>query len=347
MSLVPAGRLRPEIVAERIAAVRHLLERRDAAAIALTTRRDFAWLTLGGLNHVLLASEAGVAPIVVTRDEAVVLAPVNEYERIADEELAGLPLRAVSVPWWDGSALKHEQRALAGGGTPLSGDDVADELEALRTALEPIEHERMRALALSVNTAVDEALAAVAAGRREEQLAGELGERLAGEGARLPVILVAADERISHYRHPIPTDTPIRQRVMVVVVAERWGLHVAATQFRELTARAPEIERRAVAVGQVAVRMREATRPGRTLGDVLAVAQAAYAESGMADEWELHHQGGTIGYAARERIARPGDNTPIRPGMAFAWNPSAVGFKAEETFYLDGAGSAQLLTTTR
>jgi hypothetical protein len=56
--------------------------------------------------------------------------------------------------------------------------------------------------------------------------------------------------------------------------------------------------------------------------------------------------GGSIGYAARERIATPGDKTPIRPGMAFAWNPSAVGYKAEQTLYLDQDGTQHILTST-
>ena len=337
---------RAQIVTTRIEQLRELVERRGAAAVMLDSRRDFAWLTLGGLNHVLLTAETGVAPVLLTRDAAVVLAPVNEYDRIADEELAGLPLQTVSLPWWDDDAAEREARTLAAGGTILSAADVAGDLEELRSALVPEEHARLEMLARAVNDSMSAALTAMAPGDMEERLAGDVGARLAAHGARLPVILVAADERISRYRHPIPTATPIRRRVMVVVVAERWGLHVAATQFRELEPRDPDVQARAAAITDVTARMRDATTPGSTLGDVLAAARAAYAEHGMDDEWTLHHQGGSIGYAARERIAKPGDQTPIRAGMAFAWNPSAVGYKAEETLYLDANGGQRVLTTT-
>ena len=44
------------------------------------------------------------------------------------------------------------------------------------------------------------------------------------------------------------------------------------------------------------------------------------------------------GYASREIIATPAAHLEIRPVQAFAWNPSLVGAKAEDTFVLTDAG---------
>jgi antitoxin VapB len=44
------------------------------------------------------------------------------------------------------------------------------------------------------------------------------------------------------------------------------------------------------------------------------------------------------GYAAREVIANGETSQEIRPGQAFAWNPSITGAKAEETFILTERG---------
>jgi Xaa-Pro dipeptidase len=84
--------------------------------------------------------------------------------------------------------------------------------------------------------------------------------------------------------------------------------------------------------------MRDATQPGRTVGDVFDDCCRFYAEAGFPDGWRHHHQGGLTGYRSRELIAMPGTALVIEPGQAFAWNPSLPGAKAEETFVLTDAG---------
>jgi Xaa-Pro dipeptidase len=328
---------RAEIVQQRIDAVRDILRGRGADAVLLDSRHDFAWLTLGGQNHVLAATQKGMAPILITRDDATVLAPINEIDRIADEEVPGLPLKLAQTTWWPTSAPADA----------LAAEDLADELESLRTALHPVEHERMRWIANVVDDVFAASLADLRPGRTtEDDLVADATARFLRHGVRLPVVLVAADERIDRYRHPLSAGKRIDRRVMLIVCAERWGVTVAHTQFVELAEPTPEITAAAKATAHVLAAMRDATTPGSSMGDVLAASQRAYAEVGMPDEWKRHHQGGSIGYQARERVATPNDDTPIRAGMAFAWNPSVVGHKREETLYLDESGARHILTTT-
>lgn len=183
-------------------------------------------------------------------------------------------------------------------------------------------------------------------GQTEHEVAADVTASLLRFGIRAPVVLVAADERIVRYRHPLPTVNEIHGRLMLVVVAECWGLHVAHTEFRELVPLTPELGRAAAALRGVLTDMRAATVVGHTLADVLEAAQRGYEAQGFELEWTPHHQGGTIGYQPRERIAVPWDETPIRAGMAFAWNPSVTGLKLEETLYLDTEGHQHVLTTT-
>jgi antitoxin VapB len=130
---------------------------------------------------------------------------------------------------------------------------------------------------------------------------------------------------------------------MLVLVGERWGLHVAATSIRDLEPPSADLVKRARAVDRVLAAMVDATRDGQTFASVFSAAQKAYRAAGFPDEWRLHHQGGSIGYGARERIAVPGDPTPIRTGMAFAWNPSITGAKVESTFILGEGNAIQTL----
>lgn len=327
----------------RLASLRALLEGRGANGCLLRLRRNFAWLTVGGVNHVVLASEEGAAPLLVTLDDAVVLAPVNEAARIADEELAGLPLAVASLDWFEPAQVAVET-ARRTGGPVLDDAELESELNPLRSMLSAADQARLTWLGEQTQRAFQAALPRVARDDTEQAAAAQLVGLLGAQGIRAPVCLAAADDRIERYRHPLPTDRPIARRLMLVVVAERWGLHVAATRFRELVPPEPPLAGRIDAAGAVQRAMHAATLPGATLGDVLEAARRVYRESGHAEEWRLHHQGGSIGYQGRERVAVPGDPTPIRPGMAFAWNPSISGAKAEETIVLGVDGAQKVVT---
>lgn len=320
----------------RLDALRSLLDRRGDAAAMLSSRVNFAWLTAGGTAHILQSSETAVVAILVTRDDAVAITQNIEAARIADEELDGLDIEVVSVPWWEPGAIETEGlRRLNVNRPGVRDGDLEPDLVGIRSVLSDFDRERMTILGQVARAAADGALAAARSGATENELVADLLGRL--PGVRVPVLLAAADERLARYRHPLPGETPIRRRVMLVLVAERWGLHVALTRIREFEPPDAELQRRIEAVNVVQEALHRASRPGATLGDALAAGQAAYAATGYADEWRDHHQGGTIGYQARERVAIPGDPTVIEPGMAFAWNPSIAGAKAEDTLVLAGS----------
>ena len=330
-------------VERRLDAFRALLARRGAGAAFLKARRNFAWLTAGGENHIVLADADGVAPLLVTAERAVVLAPINEAARIADEEIPGLPLEIRSLPWHDLDAPSTEARREAA--EALVGDsDLEDDLIPVRSVLSAFDEERLAWLGGVTGAALVAALDGADRGAAEEVAAAEAVATLGRIGVRAPVVLAAADHRIERYRHPLPGPTPAERRLMLVLVSERWGLHAAVTRIREFEPPSNELRRRIEATAQVERAMHEATVAGATLGDVLNAARAAYDRERFGAEWELHHQGGSIAYQGRETVAVPGDATRIDAGMAFAWNPSITGAKAEDTFILGADGSRRIVT---
>ena len=334
---------RGALVARRLDTARRLLREAGGDAWWTTSRANVAWLTAGGQHHVVHASSTGVAGILVTASDAWLVTPTIERARLVEEEFAGLDLEVEAVPWYDAEGPAGAARRLAGGSFL---DDAALEAGLLRerSVLHPADIERYAVLGEASRLAVEGALAAVDRGMSEDELASLLTCRLVG--IRAPVVLAAADGRIARYRHPLPGPTPIRDRVMLVLVGEAWGLHVALTRFRVLGDETDDIARRWTGVRAVQRAMTEATAVGATLGEVFTAAQAAYAAAGFPEEWRDHHQGGTIAYHGRERVATPGDPTPIEAGMAFAWNPSIAGVKVEDTFVLEADGSRRWITGT-
>ena len=330
------------------------LESHSLDAIVLVRRANFAWLTAGGLNHVGLAGEVGVSPLLVTRERTVCATHNIEAPRVADEELADLGIETVAWNWFDpADAARRWQELL--GDARLACDAAVPGLSAaaslpgdfvrLRWSLLPSEIERYRVTAKATAQCLEETCRQVRPGMTEHEVAGALAGRLLARGIRPCTLLVAADDRVACYRHPIPTGRSFGRYGMAVAGGERHGLVVSCSRLFSFGPIPADLARRHEAVCRVDAAFMAATRPGRTLGDIFADGQQAYAEVGFSDEWQLHHQGGSTGYAPREVKAGPGDETPVLDHQAFAWNPSIAGSKSEDTILVEPAG-VEILSAT-
>jgi antitoxin VapB len=190
---------------------------------------------------------------------------------------------------------------------------------------------------------MDAAVRAVSPGQSEYQIAGLLAQEAECRGVQATVILVAADERIFNYRHPIPTGKKLERYAMLVLCGQRQGLVCSLTRLVHFGPLPDELRRRAAAVAQVDATFIAATRPGRLLGQIFRDGVAAYAQAGFPDEWRLHHQGGPAGYEPREIVANPDSADNVSTGQVYAWNPSITGTKSEDTI-LVGENGNEILT---
>ena len=144
-------------------------------------------------------------------------------------------------------------------------------------------------------------------------------------------------ERLSRYRHPIPTAKKIEKTVMVVACPREYGLTIAVTRLLHFGKTLPsELRRKHDAVCRIDAAFHAATAPGQRWCDILKIGQQVYRETGFADEWKLHHQGGPMGYEGRDYLATPGETRRVVENQAVGWNPSITGTKSEDTILSSG-----------
>ena len=168
-------------------------------------------------------------------------------------------------------------------------------------------------------------------GENEKEVSRRVIDCLARKDIHCIVALVAADERIAKYRHPLPTNLRWRKTLMVVVCARRQGLVASLTRIVCIGARPDELIKRTEAAAQVNAELFAGTRTGVSSAELYNIAARTYAEMGFPGEQLLHHQGGACGYRTRDWVAHPKGAETVEANQAFAWNPSVTGSKVEET----------------
>ncbi|MDX2162272.1 MAG: M24 family metallopeptidase [bacterium] len=332
------------------ALVRAILDKHNADALYMLKTRNIAWFTAGMDASIPVDTEFGMYGLLITREKRVIVTPNIEAPRIRDEdqaELFGFELKAHD---WYGPDVFDQPGFFSDYLPPIpagasywqsmivSDSQVEADLFAHRIQLMEPEQARYRALGFDAAQALESAIRAVRPGDSEWQVAARLDAACRERGGAAVVNLVAADDRISRYRHPLVTDQQVEKVVMIVLCMRRGGLIVAATRFAHIGSVPAALREKARRVAHIDAAAMIASRPGRTLGAVFADIQAAYAAVGEDGQWQHHHQGGLIAYNGRERVAKPGDATVIPVGGACAWNPSIVGFKSEDTILIGENG---------
>lgn len=328
------------------------LDRHQLDGVLLHRRNNFAWITGGRDNHIANSSPSGVAYLLATRNQRVCFTNTIEAPRFADEELAGTGIEVVSYPWYDAAkGRKALQDLIAGRKIAADVNDSGDfnalgagllplpaDFNELRWSLTEAEMIRYRDGGRRTAFAIEQACMQIKPGMSEHEIAGMLDLLIHASGCNPVVTLVAADERVRRFRHPIPTTHKLQDYVMLVTCAEFAGLISNCTRFVSFKPLSQEIQRKQQAVANVDAAVNLATRPGRTLGEIFATLEKAYAEQGYPEEWTLHHQGGSTGYNGRDVFATPGSPVKVLDHQAFAWNPSITGTKSEDTILCTSRG---------
>jgi Xaa-Pro aminopeptidase len=323
--------------------IKTFLEANHLGGLLLNAQHNFAWLTSGGTNGIDLSQSGGAGSLLVRRDGArFVLANNIEMPRVLAEAVNPNEWEAIKFGWADEKAdptlVAEKARAVLGGDLRLATDIACgdatvmeDRIAPLRYELTAPEIERFRSLGQDAGQAIGELARSLAPGLTEQEVARHAADALAARGAHAAVVLIGADERISRFRHPVPTTKRWEKLLMIVVCARRHGLIVSLTRIICRGQVPDELRQKTAAAARVNARILAETKPGARAADLYAAIAGAYAAEGYPGEEQLHHQGGATGYRTREWVAHPDSKQRVQRNQAFAWNPSITGTKVEET----------------
>ncbi len=328
--------------------IRGLLESLGVGGILLRKQSNFAWMTGGGRNLVGIATDIGAASILITPTRQYVICNVIEAPRLAAEEgVEDLGFEIRSFPWYADRELAFAKE-LAGtedigcdvpfGGLRVVGGDIAP----LRWSLTPWEIERYREVGFMAARAIEDAAKTIRPGDKECAVVGRLASILWENGLDYITTFCAADDRIGRFRHPIATQARIDKRAMLCVNARKWGLIVSLTRFVQFGAVPDDIRRRYDANVYIDCVLMANTVPGQPVVNAFRKGLDAYKEKGFEKEYELHHQGGSIGYEGRDYKVNFETDILVQENQAFSWNPSITGSKSEDVILATSHGPEML-----
>lgn len=331
----------------KLGVIRAWMAEKQIKALYLQTAGSFAWATCGASSYINIASSYGSASLLITLDNQYLLTSNIEAPRLEiEEKLASQGWVSTITAWYQSlTAVADLTKGLKlASDSPFPGAiDLSTELARLRAKLTPEEGLRFKELGKCCARAMQAAVLAVKPGQTEYEIGARMVAECEKQGVQVTVNLIATDERVSLYRHPLPTSKKLDRYVMLVLCGRKNGLVCSLTRLVHFGPLSDELKRKTEACARVDATFIASTRPGQRLGNIFEHATSIYAATGYPNEWQKHHQGGAAGYEPREYLAVPGSTDMVTQGQVYAWNPSITGYKSEDTI-LVGETSNEILT---
>jgi len=323
--------------------LRDLMKEHKLSGIYLKRQDNFSWLSCGGKSYVGLG-EMGNCGLLVTGDARYAITNTIEKPRMADEEhLEELGFAIHAGTWHDSGFEAATLEKLAGKAlgfdfsSPL-GANLAEQVRQLRFSLTESELERYRETGYLVSLSLEETAASIRPGESEFEIVGRLSESIISHGLAFYSAMCAADERISDYRHPIPTEKRIKERCQLGGNFGKYGLIVCITRYVNFIPVSAELRRQLRLNQEIDLVFIKNSIPGKSFQHPFTAGKEAYAARGYAAEFDKHHQGGPIGYAPRDYRIDFSHRGIIQENQGFCWNPSITGTKSEDTIVTKTGG---------
>jgi len=340
---IPASPDDPRLVAAAAGKVERLRQWLEAQAFdaALISRRDnFAWLTLGGDNHVLKNTEMGVGHLLVTPKKQYLLAYAMDGPRLLAEQLAGQGYEPVINRWYEEDP---RQLALVLGGERVAADaplpgtiDQSLEISRLHEPLAQVEMDRLRWLGRQTGLVFEQTAPRVRPGMSEWEIASLFTQAFAARNIELDVLLVGADDRAERFRHVIPTQRRLERYVLINPAARRWGLHANVSRCLHFGPVKDSLRRAYDDASAIVAEALGMIGPGVPFAAILEQIKASFRRRGYPEGWREHFPGGVTGYVVADSRCLT-DLKTVR-AQAYDWFVTLPGVMVEELSLLDEGG---------
>jgi Xaa-Pro aminopeptidase len=325
---------------ERLAKVRELARQKGLEQIVIRKNPNLAWL-IGGRVHVPLTLDLACLDLIVQDQRVFAVTNAIEAPRLIAEELPS-EIEVIAINWWEGRDGKLPVGDQVGTDQPGNGRvDLSVEIEILRQSLVHEDVERFKKICSDAAIALGSAVKECSNTDLEIDVAAKIASALWQRNLELVFIGVAGAERVRKFRHPLPTDSVVGNRVVASICARRKGLIASVTRIVTF---ADDDIASYENILKVEAEILDKTVVGAKFSEPIEAAIAAYPKFGFAsDEWQHHHQGGPTGYAPRDWPANRESARLIQENQPIAWNPTGNGWKVEDTI-LAKSGGLQILS---
>lgn len=328
--------------AGKISALRSLMSEKQVSALVLRRNPNLAWV-ISGRAHVPTTIDAACFDLVITEDAAFAVTNAIEAPRLAAEEFPqGLDIKVVQ--WWEGRNHGLPAETVLASDQPGAGLlDLGVEIEMLRASLDQYDQVRLADISQRAAKALGQSMRDVLPDDREIDVAARITSALWQHNLEISFLGVAGQSRVKRFRHPLPTDAVVGNRVSASICAKEKGLIASVTRIVTFGALTDGEEHQYSRILEVEADLLDATIVGNPFSKVIDVATRSYATHGFeSNEWHHHHQGGPTGFMPRDWPATQASARLIQVNQPIAWNPTAEGWKVEDTLITHASGISLL-----
>ncbi len=317
---------------ERITAVRSILDAKNLSAVVLRRNPNLAWV-LAGRVHVPTTIDAACLDLIITPTKITAVTNVIEAPRLIAEELPS-EVEVIAIPWWEGRDPQLPTGESVGSDQAGAGRiDVGLEIEIARSSLTEFDRSRYQSISEDAAQALGTVMKDLTQKDREIDVAGRITQALWSADLEIAFLGVAGERRCQLFRHPLPTEDLVGNRVVASICAKRKGLIASVTRIVSFEPWSDVYEGQYQGLLNVEAAMLDATLVGSPFSAPVNGASTSYGQNGFDEtEWHRHHQGGPTGYLPRDWPATPSSARLISFNQPIAWNPTGKGWKAEDTW---------------